>query len=76
MIAQLIFNLPEDQYDFDIMSNANHLYSTIKEFKEYLRNEIKYQDDNYKDEELELLKKIREEFNGVCIDNKVDNLFD
>ena len=76
MTAQLIFKLPEDQYDFDITTSSNRLFSTIHDFKQFLRGEIKYKSDSYSDEEYKLLERIREDFNGFCIENNVNNLFD
>lgn len=75
MEAILKFILPEEQYEFDIMSNANRFFSTIHDFKQYLRNELKHNDNNYTDEEYKLLEKIREHFNHFCIANDINHLF-
>ena len=60
MKATLTFNIPEEQEEFDIASNAHKFYSVISEFDNFLRNKIKYTD--LPEEQYLIYKTIRQEF--------------
>lgn len=44
MKATIEFNLPEDQTEFDMATNANKYYSALFNFQQYLRNKLKHED--------------------------------
>ena len=71
MKAILEFNLPEDKVDFDLATKAYNLWHVCWQMDQYLRKEIKYNDDK-SFEEVKLLQKLREEINGFMIENNVD----
>jgi hypothetical protein len=45
MKATLSFNLPEEEDDFELASNANKLLCVLHELDQELRAEVKYHDD-------------------------------
>jgi hypothetical protein len=57
MKAKLIFNLPEDQEDFNYATNGFKYYMALVEMDEWLRAEYKYND---KEEMYEVREKLRQ----------------
>ena len=57
MKAKLIFNLPEDQDDFNYATFGFNYYMALVEMDEWLRSEYKY---NGKEEMYEVREKLRE----------------
>ena len=57
MKAKLIFNLPDDQENFNHAINAFNYYMALVEMDEWLRSEYKY---NGKEEMYEVREKLRE----------------
>lgn len=54
------FNIPEDNDEYEMYSNALNYYSFINALNEYLRSEIKYNE--HTDEEYAILEKVREQY--------------
>ena len=71
MKAILEFNLPEDQPEFNNAIKGKDWKHVCWEIDQYLRKEIKYNDDN-SDYKIRVLEKVREELNGFMIENNVD----
>ena len=71
MKAILEFNLPEDQPEFNNALKGGDWKHVCWEIDQYLRKEIKYNDDN-SDYKIRVLEKVREELNGFMIENNVD----
>jgi len=71
MKAILEFNLPEDQPEFNNAIKGGDWKHVCWEMDQYLRKELKYSDDR-SFEELNLLQKVREEFNGFMIESNLD----
>ena len=67
----LEFNLPEDQPEFNNAIKGGDWKHVCWEIDQYLRKEIKYNDDN-SDYKIRVLEKVREELNGFMIENNVD----
>jgi hypothetical protein len=65
MKAILEFNLPEDNQEFELHTKALKMYSTLWEFDQWLRSEIKY---NGKEQYEPVREKLREFMN----DNRID----
>ena len=57
MKAKLIFNLPEDQEEFNHATNGFNYYMALVEMDEWLRSEYKY---NNNEEMYEVRNKLRE----------------
>jgi len=60
MLVKFEFNLPEDQHEYDVMSQAQKTQSFLWEFSQQLRAWHKY-GHSFKDAD-DALDKIREEF--------------
>ena len=68
MKAILIFNLPEDNQEFELATKASKMYCTLWELDNWLRQEIKYKDkelDEVRDKLYELMKENRIDFDIV-----------
>ena len=68
------FNIPEEQEQANITLGASGMHSVIWNFKQELRNKIKY--GNYSDKEYELLEKLSEEFYQELTNHNVTSLFE
>ncbi|MCL4386240.1 MAG: hypothetical protein M1326_08010 [Cyanobacteria bacterium] len=53
------FNLPEECDDFKLATNGHNFYGALFEFDNYLRKQLKYNEDKLSDEQYELIEKIR-----------------
>ena len=71
MKATLTFNLPEEQSEFnDAVKGTDYIYA-LNKIKEYLRSELKY-NQNLTDIEYKTIEKVREEFNKILTENKIE----
>ena len=71
MKAILEFQLPEDQSEFNNAIKGGDWKHVCWQMDQYLRKELKYNDDRSL-EELNLLQKVRDELYGFMSENKVD----
>ena len=71
MKAILEFSLPEDQPEFNNAIKGGDWKHVCWEMDQYLRKEIKYNDDN-SDYKINVLQKIRDEFHQFMIENNVE----
>jgi len=71
MKAILEFNLPEDQPEFNNAIKGGDWKYVCWQMDQYLRKEIKYNDDN-SEEQLKVYEGVREEFYGFMDENNVD----
>ena len=62
MKAILEFNLPEEQEEFQLATNAVKWMSFAHQFEQYLRAEWKYNEDKYNEDQYKTLEQIREKF--------------
>jgi uncharacterized protein YeeX (DUF496 family) len=69
MKATIEFNLPEDQTEFDIATNANKYYSALNNFKEYLRNKLKHEE--ITPEQQSVVENIQSDFLEMLYDQEV-----
>ena len=44
MKAILEFNLPDDQYEFDLAVDAREMYHALNDVRNYLRAKVKYEE--------------------------------
>ena len=58
----------EDQYELEMCQNGWRYHSALWEFKQYLRNEIKYGE--HTDEEYKILEEIQSNFFDILQDQK------
>ena len=71
MKAILEFQLPEDQSEFNNAIKGGDWKHVCWQMDQYLRKELKYNDDRSL-EELNLLQKVRDELYGFMSENNVD----
>lgn len=70
MKAILEFNLPEDSSDHELCINAFRYHNSLYEFKELLRQKIKYGE--YSEEIYDVYEKLRGEFFEILENNNVN----
>jgi hypothetical protein len=66
----LKFVLPEDEEAFKLAVSAGNLSSAIWEMDQWLRSQLKY-NDNLTEQEYEIYEKVREEFHNIMTKNDV-----
>ena len=71
MKAILEFNLPEDQPEFNNAIKGGDWKHVCWQIDQYLRKEIKYNDDN-SDYKTKVLEEVRDELYGFMNENNVD----
>jgi hypothetical protein len=69
MKATLEFNLPEDQTEFEIATNANKYYSALFNFQQYLRNKLKHE--KLTPEQESVVEAIQSDFLEMLYDEEV-----
>jgi len=69
------FNLPEEQEEFDLVSNSSKFYSVIWDLTQFLRSEWKYNDEAYTDAQYETLEKIRSKVWELISENGLSDQF-
>ena len=70
MKATIEYNLPEDQFEFDCASKSLKMFHALNEIKAELRAIWKYED--LKDNEFEMIERIREKFFEILSDNEIN----
>lgn len=68
----LTFNLPEEQSDFKLASNASSWYLVAWDIDQYLRDKIKYPEDTKSDDYYEALEQVRKEFWDIMTHRGLD----
>jgi hypothetical protein len=70
MKATIEYNLPEDQFEFDCAIKSTKMYFALNEIKAELRAIWKYEE--LKDNEFELIERVREKFLEILNDNEIN----
>jgi hypothetical protein len=73
MKALIEFNLdePDDIEAHKRFTNLNAVYIALWEFDQEMRNQIKYNTQEYNGEQLDALDKLREKFYQIMNDNQI-----
>lgn len=73
MKAIIEFNLdePDDIEAHKRFTNLNAVYIALWEFDQEMRNQIKYNSQDYNGDQLEALDKLREKFHKIMNDNQI-----
>ena len=74
MKAILEFNLPEEEVEFEEASKGNRFKRSLEDYDNYLRDQIKH-NDNLSSEELLLLQGVRAELYDIMQSYSV-NIYD
>jgi hypothetical protein len=69
MKAQLTFNLPEDQAEFDFATQGSNMYSALWDISQELRTLWKYEE--LKQEEWDMVERIRNKFFEILEDHQI-----
>lgn len=72
MKVKFEFNLPEDQEDYNIFSNASKMHNAICIMQEYLRSQIKYSEDDMSEDAYDAYRDCQITFNNVLIENNIE----
>ena len=72
MDVSLKFELPKDACAFSNHMKGPAYHRCLEEFSEYLRAELKYQCDNYTDDQYALLEKVKENFFEILEENEIE----
>lgn len=70
----LKFSLPEEREEFIIAQNGNKFYATISDIENYFRTNLKHNPNNYNEQELNFLEKIKEDVYDIIKDREIDIL--
>ena len=62
MQATLTYNLPDDQAEFELATNASKWFSFAHALEQHLRSEWKYNEATYTEDQYKVLEQIREKF--------------
>jgi hypothetical protein len=71
MKAILEFNLPEDQYEYNLVNKAADMSVVLHEFDRYLRGRLKYED-NITDDAYNAVEEAREKLWEMCRDGGIE----
>lgn len=69
MQAQLIFNLPDDQAEYDLCNKAQEMFHALNDVKEYLRRKVKY--DTQDEKKWEAYDEVYQQFFEITNDLKL-----
>jgi hypothetical protein len=64
------YNLPDDQFEFNSAVKSMKMWHALTEIKDELRSIWKYED--LKENEFEMVERIREKFFEILIDNEIN----
>lgn len=65
MKATLEFDLPDDKYDYDVVTQAGKVWRCLEEFKAFLRIKTKYAEDDGKTTWEEVRESFYEHFEEI-----------
>lgn len=71
MKVTIEFKLPDDQQEYNLVHNADNLYSVLWELDQELRAKTKYAPDDITDDDYDAYQKIRETLHQLMRDNNV-----
>jgi hypothetical protein len=70
MKAKIIFNLPEDQAEFDFATQGSKMYNALWDISQELRTLWKYEELDEK--EWDMVERIRNKFFDILEDNQIN----
>lgn len=71
MKAILEFNLPDDQQDFELSSNAMKFWSVLYELDQDLRAKTKYASDDLPQDKYDAYQEIRDMLRDLMMENNI-----
>lgn len=76
MVAKLIYNLPEDNFDFSLASKATDMYLALSDLRNHLKREQDLADDRGEGEKASAIEEIRKYFWELLQEKELVNLID
>jgi hypothetical protein len=71
MKAILEFNLPDDQQDFELASNAMKFWSVLYELDQDLRSKTKYASDDLSQDKYDAYQEVRDILHELMSNNNI-----
>lgn len=72
MKAKLIYDLPEDKYEYDMAVNGSNWHHVAWEMYQYLRGKVKYAPDDVHEQYTEAMSDCKDELFRIMNENGVD----
>jgi hypothetical protein len=72
MKAKLIFNLPEDDREFQMANSATKLYSVLWEMDKWLRSNTKYAPDTMSEDTYNTFQQCREQLRELMNNENIN----
>ena len=72
MKAKLIFDLPEDKYEYEMASKGSNWHNVAWEMYQYLRGKTKYASDDVQEEYIKAMYECKDELFRIINDNGLD----
>jgi len=72
MKAILEFNLPEDDYEYNLTRDAYRYKSSLHEINEWLRRKIKYESDTLSEDEYKAFCECKDKLVEILNEHKID----
>jgi hypothetical protein len=72
MKAKLIFNLPDDEYEYNLCRDAQLYKSALYEMTEWLRRKTKYESDGLSEDEYKAFCECKDKLVEILNEHKVD----
>ena len=66
--AILQFNLPDEEDDLRLAKDGYNWYEVSMEMERYLREELKYHYDNYKENQIKILEQVRDKLHEIILE--------
>lgn len=72
MKTKLIFEFPEDRYEYDMAVNGSKWYNVAWEMYQYLRGKVKYAPDDVDEQYTEAMANCKDELLKIMNENGVN----
>ena len=67
MKAFMVFNLPEDQYEYELCVAAPDMRSALEDIREYLRGQVKYLEPEARDNAATIYERVLDFLSDIPI---------
>jgi hypothetical protein len=71
MKVKIIFNLPEDSHEYNLVNKAVDMSVVLHEYDQYLRGRLKYEE-NITDDAYKAVEEAREKLWEMCRDGGIE----
>ena len=76
MKVKMVFQIPEDNFDFSLASKASDMYLTLSDLRNHLKREQDLAEDKGEDEKASAIEGIRKYFWELLQEKELVNLID